>query len=158
MADAVQPKLPHVTQSWGLWAVICGVLAMVLVLAQMQLLSSQESVPIGQQIGEIAGDIKRSAWRSFLGLSQPEAEPLAVPLSQQVSHYLFYAAPVVGGVAVVLAMVSLLKQENWRLGFYGVAFGGGAILFQYFWWMALIILGFLLLIKIVENIGDIFSF
>ncbi|WP_050929185.1 hypothetical protein [Aestuariivita boseongensis] len=158
MSDAIHPQAPRVTSSWGFWAVICGVVAMVLVLVQMQVLSSQESVPIGQQIGEIAGDIKRSAWRSFLGLSQPEREPVPVSLSQQIFQYLFYATPVIGGIAIVLAMVSLIKQENWRLGFYAVTFGGGAILMQYMWWMVLIFLGFLLLVKIVENIGDIFSF
>lgn len=70
----------------------------------------------------------------------------------------YVATPIIAGIAIVLAAISLLKRENWRLGFYGVALGGGAILFQYLWWMAMIVLGFVLLVKIVENMGDIFSF
>lgn len=156
MTETVQPQSSHVLSHWGLWAIICGVSAMVLVFVQIQILSAQESVTIGQQIGEIAGDIKRSAWRSFLGLAPPEPEP--VRASQDSFKIIFAATPVIGGAAIVLAAISLLKRENWRLGFYGVALGGGAILFQYFWWMAMAILAFVLLIKIVENIGDIFSF
>jgi len=128
---------------------------MVLVFVQIQMLSGQEAAPIGQQIGEIAGDIKRAAWRSFLGLA-PEPAPL--PAARTLFDTIYIATPVIGGIAIVLAAISLLMRENWRLGFYGVALGGGAILFQYLWWMVMIILGFVLLIKIVENIGDIFSF
>lgn len=61
MTDANQSHPHRVVTSWGLWAIICGVVAMTLVFVQMQLLTGQETTPIGQQIGEIAGDIKRSA-------------------------------------------------------------------------------------------------
>lgn len=156
MTDANQSHPHRVVTSWGLWAIICGVVAMTLVFVQMQLLTGQETTPIGQQIGEIAGDIKRSAWRSFLGLAPPEPDPL--PPSRTLSDMVYVATPIIAGIAIVLAAISLLKRENWRLGFYGVALGGGAILFQYLWWMAMIVLGFVLLVKIVENMGDIFSF
>lgn len=159
MTDTTQSQPPSVLSNWGLWSIVCGAVAMVLVFVQIQLLSgTSDSVPIGQQIGEIAGDIKRSAWRSFLGLAPPEPEPVVISRKEQIFDVIFTATPVIGGLAVILAAVSLVMRENWRLGFYGVALGGGAILFQYLWWMAIIILGFLLLIKIVENIGDIFSF
>ena len=156
MTDANQLHPHRVLTSWGLWAIICGVVAMTLVFVQMQLLMGQETTPIGQQIGEIAGDIKRSAWRSFLGLAPPEPDPL--PPSRTLFDMIYTATPIIAGIAIVLAGVSLLKRENWRMGFYGVALGGGAILFQYLWWMAIIVLGFVLLVKIVENMGDIFSF
>ena len=156
MTDAIQSQSPRVLTSWGLWAMICGAVAMVLVFVQIQMLSGQETASIGQQIGEIAGDIKRSAWRSFLGLAPPKPEPILS--SRELFDMIFAATPVIAGIAIVLAAISLLMRESWRLGFYGVALGGGAILFQYLWWMALIILGFALLIKIVENIGDIFTF
>lgn len=158
MTTDVKPYRHEVFTSWGFWAIIAGVVSVILVFTQMQLLTSQESVPVGQQIGEIAGEIKRSAWRSFLGLSQPEPEVVAPPPGRDWFSILFIVTPVIAGLAIILAAVSLLMRENWRLGFYGVALGGGAILFQYVWWMAILILGFVLLIKIVENIGDIFSF
>ena len=140
-----------------MWAVIAGAVAMVMVFAQIQIVSSQDSgVSVGQQIGQIAGDIKRSAWRTFLGLPQPAPE--VVPPTRSAADILFLVAPIVAGLAIVLAAISLITRENWRLGFYGVLLGGGAILFQYVWWIAILVLGFMLLFKIVENIGDIFSF
>lgn len=156
MSDVSQSQSPHLLTSWGLWAIICGAVAMALVFVQIQMLSAQDTATIGQQIGEIAGEIKRSAWRSFLGLAPPEPEPLSK--TQALFDVIFVAAPVIAGVAILLAAISLLKREHGRLGVYGVALGGGAILFQYVWWMAMIFLGVVLLIKIVENIGDIFSF
>ena len=34
---------------------------------------------VGAQIGEIAGDIRRSAWRTMLGLPEPTPEPTPEP-------------------------------------------------------------------------------
>ncbi|MEL6991811.1 MAG: hypothetical protein AAGL92_09565 [Pseudomonadota bacterium] len=156
MSDVNQSEMAFIFKHWGLWAVMFGALAVALVFLQMQLLSMQEAAPIGQQIGEIAGEIKRNAWRSFFGLSPPEPEP--VPASRDMFSIIFATTPFVAGIALVLSVISFLKRENWRLGFMGVALGGGAILFQFAWWMVMVLLGFLLLFKIVENIGDIFSF
>ena len=129
-----------------------------LVFVQMGLLTSQDSAPIGEQIGQIAGDIKRSAWRSFFGLKPEVLEPAPIPMSQHIFEVLFMVTPFVAGVAIVLAAISLVKRENWRFGFYGMSLGIGSIVFQFVWWMALLILGMLLLVKILENMGDIFSF
>ena len=100
MTDAIQSQSPRVLTSWGLWAMICGAVAMVLVFVQIQMLSGQETASIGQQIGEIAGDIKRSAWRSFLGLAPPEPEP--IPSSRELFDMIFAATPVIAGIAIVL--------------------------------------------------------
>jgi len=158
MTDQTEPNRPILPRHWGLWAVICGALAMVLIFVQFSLLTSHESVPIGEQIGQIAGDIKRSAWQSFFGISPTPKEPEPVPFSMQAFEVLFVVTPVVAGIAIILAAISLFKHENWRFGFYGMSLGIGAMMFQFLWWMALVILGMLLLVKIIENIGDIFSF
>lgn len=157
MSEAFQHQPPRVFASWGLWAVVSGAVAMALVFVQIQLLSSQESASIGQQIGEIAGEIRRSAWRSFLGLAPPVPEAETVAPTRTLFDAIYIAAPILAGIAIVLSAISVISRENWRLGFYGAALGGGAILFQYLWWMAVLILGFLLIFKIIENIGDIFG-
>lgn len=158
MTENTAPDAPLLPRHWGLWAVVCGALSMVLIFVQMALLSNQETASVGQQIGQIAGDIKRSAWQSFFGISPTPKEPEPVPFSMQAFEVLFVVTPIVAGVAIILAAISLLKHENWRFGFYGISLGIGAMMFQFLWWMALVILGMLLLIKVVENIGDIFSF
>lgn len=145
---------PSPFRQWGLWAVLFGALALALVFAQMVGPSFETKPSVGTQIGEIAGDIRRSAWRSFFGLPTPPPEP--EPFS--IFPYLAIAAPILGIIAVVLAVISGVLRENWRYTAYGLGLGIGAIVFQYVWWLVLIIAGVILLVSIIENIGDIFSF
>ena len=157
MTAATETPGPRVLAHWGLWAIVAGATAMIMVFAQIQLATTTESPSVGQQIGEIAGERRRSAWRSFLGLSTPAPEPVAIPPSRQLYDMLQTAVPFAAGLAIILSAVSLLRRENWRLCVYGVALGGGALLFQYLWIMALLIVGCVLLYAIIENIGSIFG-
>ena len=49
-------------------------------------------------------------------------------------------------------------RENWRFPACGIAFGVAAIVFQYFWWIALVVAGVVILAAIIGSIGEIFSF
>ena len=106
------------------------------------------------QIGEIAGEIRRSAWRSFLGLPKPPTEIK----NPTIWDYMAFVAPFVGVLAIVLSVISRVLRENWRFAAYGTALGASAIVFHYFWWVAMLFAGVILLVAIIENIGDIFSF
>ena len=118
-------------------------------------MDSQNTPPfVPTEIGEIAGEIKRSAWRSFLGLPNPAPEPQSPSLAQ----HLAFTGPLFGIVAIVLAFMSGLRQENWRFAAYGTGLGVAAVLFQFIWSIVLLIAGVALLIAIIESIGDIFSF
>jgi hypothetical protein len=134
--------------------VLFGALALALVFFQIAAPSFEPRPSAGAQIGEIAGEIKRSAWRTFLGLPKPEAKAQTVSLS----YYLAVAAPILGIVAIVLSLISGVLRENWRYAAYGVSLGAAAIVFQFFWWLALIVVAVIVLVAIIENIGDIFSF
>jgi hypothetical protein len=138
----------------GFWAVLAGALAVILVFAQIVGPTLEPTPSVASQIGEIAGDIKRSAWRSFLGLPKPEPVVEAVP----VWRYLAFAGPILGVVALVLSLVSGVMRENWRYPVYGASLGAAAIVFQFVWWIAILVAGAMLLVAIIENIGDIFSF
>ncbi len=149
-----QEDYPSFITTWGFWAVLTGALALILVFAQMVGPAFEPKPSTATQIGEIAGEIKRSAWRTFLGLPKPEPE--AAPFS--IWPYLAMAAPILGTVAVVLSVISGVLRENWRFSVYGTSFGVAAIVFHFFWWVALLVAGVVLLVTIIENIGDIFSF
>ena len=131
---------------------LTGALALCLVLVQIVGPTLEPQPSAAAQIGEIAGEIRRSAWRSFLGLPAPEPEP--VPSS----NYLALAGPILGILAIVLSVISGVLRENWRYPAYGAGLGVAAIVFQYFWLLAVLVAGVLLLVAIIENIGDIFSF
>ncbi|MEM7173561.1 MAG: hypothetical protein AAF530_25595 [Pseudomonadota bacterium] len=141
-------------KKWGFWAVIVGAVALILVFIQIGAPMMEPKPSVGTQIGEIAGEIKRSAWRSFLGLSGGNIEPEPV----SATSYLTLTAPILGVVAIVLALISGLLRENWRYPVYATGLGASAILFHFFWWIALLFAGVLILVAIIENIGDIFNF
>jgi hypothetical protein len=139
--------------AWGFWGVLAGGLALVLVFLQLAGPSLTPQPSVGNQIGEIAGDIARSAWQSFRGEYVPEPEVADPPIWMVLGM----AAPVLGVVAIVLSLVSAVRQENWHYPFYGAGLGGAAIVFYFVWWLAALFAGVLLLVAIIENIGNIFD-
>jgi hypothetical protein len=142
-----------ILKTWGFWAVLTGAVALVLVFIQIAGPTFQDTPSAATQIGEIAGEIRRSAWRSFLGLPRP-----AVPVKEvSALDYVSVVAPVLGLLAVLLSVISGVLRENWRYPVYGVSLGIAAIVFQYLWWLALLVAGVILLVTIIENIGDIFN-
>lgn len=143
-------------RSFGFWAVASGALALILVLISIMGPSFEPKPSMGTQIGEMAGEIKRAAWRSFLGLPQPLPEPPSP--SAKIMQLLPLAGPVIGVLAVLLSLVSGLLRENWRFAAYGFGLGTAAIVFQLFWWVAALVACVILLVTIIENLGDIFSF
>lgn len=153
-ANIMPPDAPQFLRTWGFWAVMTGALALMLVFAHIVGPTLEPKPSAATQIGEIAGEIKRSAWRTFLGLPQPE------PVVEPVSFWSYFglAAPILGAVAIVLSVLSGVRRENWRYAIYGTGLGVAAVVFHFFWWMALLIAGVVLLVSIIENIGDIFSF
>jgi hypothetical protein len=153
-ADISARDLERPFRKAGFWAVLLGAIAVVLVFAQIAGPTLEPKPSAATQIGEIAGEIKRSAWRSFLGLPKPPPEAKAVP----IWGYLAFAAPIFGVAAICLSLVSGVMRENWRYPVYGASLGAAAIVFHYLWWMALLVACVILLVSIIENIGDIFSF
>jgi hypothetical protein len=139
--------------AWGFWGVLAGALALVLVFLQIAGPSLEPQPSVGNQIGEIAGDIARSAWQSFRGEYIPEPEPAEV--SKWV--VLGLAAPVLGVIAIVLSLISAVRRENWHYPFYGVGLGAAAIAFHFVWWLVLLFAGVMIIVAILENIGSIFD-
>ena len=152
-AELLSQGAPNPLRRWGFWAIIVGAIALMLVFVQIIGPSFESKPSAATQIGEIAGEIKRSAWRSFFGLPNESPQKAATSLWS----YVALAAPALGIAAIVLSAISGVMRENWRYSVYGTGFGVAAVLFHYFWWLALVIAGIALLIAIIENIGDIFS-
>ncbi|MEL6572050.1 MAG: hypothetical protein AAFQ64_10345 [Pseudomonadota bacterium] len=150
-----QPVTPlPLIQVWGFWALVMGALGVIAVFIQIAGPSLDPTPSVGTQIGEVAGEIRRAAWRSFFGMAQPEPEVVQVTWKD----WLPVVGPVLGAIAVVLAVISGIRGEDRRFVGYGLGLGATAILFQFIWMVALLIVGVMLLIAILHNIGDIFSF
>lgn len=144
---------PQVFKKWGFWGAAAGAAGLLMVFVQIGAPMMEPQPSVGTQIGEIAGDISRAAWDRFLGRETAALEPAAPKLVD----YLVYAAPVLGVLAIILSMISGLRGENWRFSYYAAGLGAAALVFHFFWWAMLMVLGVMLLISIIENIGDIFG-
>lgn len=154
--DPASPDPHNPLRTWGIWAVALGAISLILVLIHITQPFAEPAPSVGTQVGEIAGEMTRSAWRSFLGLEQEVAvaEPAPVPFND----ILGVVAPILGVAAILLAVISGVLRENWHYPVYGTGLGAAAILFYYLWWVALLFCAVLLLIVIIENLGSIFSF
>lgn len=153
--DTVSGPTPHPFYTFGLWAVLTGGLALVAVFIHMTAPMLEPAPSVASQIGEIAGDIRRSAWATVLG----EADPAPEAAEEAVRWWVHLAlvGPALGVAALVLSLISGLRRENWRYPAYGAGLGAAAILFQFVWMVAVMIAGVVLLVAIIENIGDIFG-
>ncbi len=149
---SVQSDL-NITRRWGFWGVLVGAIGLGMVFWNIAAPMMEPSPSIGSQIGEIAGDMRRAAWRSFFGLEAEAPAEVATPWTA----YLAILAPGLGLLAIVLSVISGVKGENRRFVLYGTGLGASAIVFHFFWLVALLVVGMMLLIAVVENIGDIFG-
>ena len=156
MTNTIDPELSPagLLRSPGAWACLVGAAALVLVFVQIVLPMTQPQPSAATQVGEMAGEMARAAWRSFL--DRPGPEPEAMTVGQGPA--LCLAVPVLAGLALLLAALSGVRRETGRLAIYGAGLGAAALLAHFLWWLAMVILGMMLLIAIVQNLGDFFSF
>lgn len=110
---------------------------------------------IGTSIGEIAGNMRAAAWRSFLGLEQPEAT--IVQRGWDVDRILMVAAPAAGVLGVIMAITAYIRREPKRVASYGMAMSVCAIFVQVLLIILMIVAGVMLLISIIQNMDSIFG-
>lgn len=140
---------PSIRAPFGWFAFLFGAASLLLVLVHFWSGPFAPQQSTGVSIGELAGEIKDSAIRSIKGEPQPapEAEPW------DIDRVLKAVAAVLTGGSVILALVSFLRHEPYRVGAFGITLGVGAILFQLFTWAILAIIGALIIIAIIESLG-----
>ena len=136
---------------WGHVAMGAGALALALAMLTVFGGPFAPQPSVGTTVGEIAGEMRAAALRAVNG----EPQPAPVPRGWDIDRILMLAAPLVGVMAIVLSMIAALRGERYRLAGYGAALGTGAIVFQFVWWIALLIAGTILLVSIIQNIDGI---
>lgn len=110
---------------------------------------------IGTAIGEIAGNMRAAAWRSFLGLEQPEAT--IVQRDWDIDRILMTAAPAAGVLGIIMAITAYIRGEPKRVATYGMLLSVCAIFVQVLLIVVMIIAGVVLLINIIQNLDSIFG-
>ncbi|MEM9307207.1 MAG: hypothetical protein AAGA74_07910 [Pseudomonadota bacterium] len=110
---------------------------------------------VGTAIGEIAGNIRAAALRSFLGLEQPEAT--IVQRAWDIDRILMTVAPTAGVIGIVMAITAYLRREPKRMATYGMALSVCAVFVQILLIVLLVVAGVVLLVSIIENMDSIFG-
>ena len=107
----------------------------------------------GVSLGELAAEIGKSTLRSAAGLDQPE--PVAA--ARDMDDYLRIGVAMLGGIAIILSTVGLLRHEQKRPALAGIAIGTAAVLFQFFAWAFLAFLGVLVVMALLNSFSDVFG-
>ncbi|MEX0368831.1 MAG: hypothetical protein AB3N22_22450 [Ruegeria sp.] len=107
----------------------------------------------GVSLGELAAEIGKSTLRAAAGLEQPEP----VAQARDMDDYLRIGVSMLGGIAIILSAVGLLRHEKMRPAIAGIVIGTGAILFQFFAWAFLALLGVLVIMALLHSFSDFFS-
>ena len=102
-------------------------------------------------LGEFAAEIRQAATRTITGASQPAPE--STPWD--IDRGLKLVTALLAGIAVILGAAGIVRRENRRPAIAAIALGGVAVVFQFFVWMALLLVGALLISAIISNIDGI---
>jgi len=148
MSEVATPK----SATFGWIGFAAGAVALLMALAIFWAGPFAPQQPVGLSLGELAAEVGKSAMRSAAGLPQPEPESLP----RDIDDYLKVVVALLGGLAIILAATGLIRHEAIRPAVAAIAIGGGAILFQFFAWMVLAVLGVLLIMALLQSFGDVF--
>lgn len=108
---------------------------------------------VGTSIGEIAGNMRAAALRAVQGLPQPEAT--IVTPAWDIDRILMAAAPAMGVLGIIMAIVAYIRHEPKRAATCGLAISVSAIFVQVILIAALVIAGAILLVGIMQNMDSI---
>lgn len=133
-----------------------------LVLAALALVGAMVSIyagpfaphqTVGVTLGDLTGDVIRSTMRNLKG----EAQPAAVARAMTMDDWIGIGVAVLGVLAIVLAIIGLARHESRRLAIGAMGLGIGAVAFQFFTWLALAIIGLLIIMAVMSVVGDFFG-
>lgn len=129
-------------------ALALGALALVLVVVHFFAGPFAPVQSTGTSVGELAAEIRDAGARALRGEAQPVA---ARPWD--ADRILALVAAALGGLAVALGVVGFVQHEPRRAVIGGIALGSAAIVFQFFAWLALAILGVMIVMAVIQAIG-----
>lgn len=104
-------------------------------------------------LGELAADIGKSAMRSVAGLEQPAPAPVVRDIDDNAR----LAVSLLGGLAIILGLTGLIRREPLRPVVAAALLGGGAILFQTFTWIVMMVIGALIIMALLYSLSDVFG-
>lgn len=109
--------------------------------------------PIEDQIVDTALKIREAAQRALTGAPAPPPEAPAFDIDRAFQ----IAAISLSGLAMATALFAMFRRERKGPALIGFCLGGTVSMMIWLQWLALVIVGVILIAAIVSNIGDILS-
>lgn len=110
--------------------------------------------PVETSVAEAAVEIRDAAIRAMKG----EEPPPPARAEWNIDRTIETATASFGGLAITLAMLGFVAREPLRNVAGAIVLGGGAIAFQLFTWLALALIGAILIGALLISFGDFFDF
>ncbi len=127
-----------------------GGLALLLVLVHFQAGPLAPTPALEDTIADTAAKIRASAARALAG----EEAPVATA-AWDIDRVLRAVAAALGSAAIILSMTAFALGARLRLAIGGAVLGGAAVAAQFVIWLALALIGALLVWAILENLEGI---
>ncbi|MEL7490690.1 MAG: hypothetical protein AAGJ73_08215 [Pseudomonadota bacterium] len=139
---------------FGVIAMAIAALALFLTVTHWVAGPFNPSPPIEDQIVETAVKIKEAAQRAVTGDPAPAPEEPAFDIDRALQITSISLA----GLSMAAALFALFLRERQGPALIGFSLGGAVLMMTWLQWLALLIVGVILIAAIVNNIGDILSF
>ena len=141
------------SNSFGLLAMVLAAIGLVVAVAQLSLGPFETKPTIERSIAETAVAIKDAAKRVVKGEKEPE--PVVAKSGMDIDKIVGIAVIVFAAAGMVMAVVALFRREVQAPAYVGFSLGAGVLLMAWLQWIALIICGAIILVAIINNLGDI---
>lgn len=138
---------------FGLPGFLLAVASLSVILIQLSAYFQPAEASSATVIGEFAAEIRKSAEGALSG----ERAPAPVPKPLRIALIVNVVALVAAGVAIVLGGMGLYRNGPHRLSCLALGIGTSTFLVQCVFWLAILICGVVLLVSVIENLGDIFD-
>ncbi|MEM9782140.1 MAG: hypothetical protein AAF899_06660 [Pseudomonadota bacterium] len=141
-------------KGFSIGAMAAGSVALMLALIHFWMGPLSPEPAVADTIADTAVAIRDSMQRA---LSGAEARP---PASSgfDAEIVMNLATSMLGGLAIVMGAIGIACGAPARIAGTGLALGASAVVFQFVAWIALLIVGAIVLAAIINNLGDLLSF
>ncbi|MCP5084385.1 MAG: hypothetical protein GY948_22070 [Alphaproteobacteria bacterium] len=148
-ADTLDTK----PNSFGLLAMALAAIGLVVAVIQLSAGPFEAQEPVEKTIAETAVAIKDAAKRAVTGQKAPE--PVVVSSGMNIDDMIGIAVIIFAAAGMAMALVALFRKETQTPAYVGFSLGAGVLLMAYLQWIALLICGAIILVAIINNLGDI---
>ncbi|MEO1015604.1 MAG: hypothetical protein AAFX08_10500 [Pseudomonadota bacterium] len=137
--------------AFGVAAIALAALALAVVVVELAAGPFAPQQPVEETVADLVVGVKDAIVRRARGEEAPPPAP--APSDWDIDRILTTGSIAGAGVAMLLGIIALVRQEPRAPAYVGFTLGAGTLLVVWLQWMAFAILGVLLIVAILNLIG-----